>query len=74
MNNSIELTTRYCFRCKGMAVLDPAHLSILPTILSRAQLLLTKAQFQEGEEEEVWKVINGLQIYANMLDSINIGD
>lgn len=68
-----ELTTRYCFRCKNMAVLDMGHLRLLPMVLDRTRYLLMKAKFSESDDiEEAWGVQDSLFIYKNILEGLSV--
>lgn len=67
-----ELTTRYCFRCKNMAVLDMGHLRLLPMVLDRARYLLMKGKYEGDDAEEAWGVQDSLSIYKNILEGLSI--
>lgn len=68
-----ETTTRYCFRCKNMAVLDLGHIRLLPMVLARARFLLMRAKFSDGEDvEEAWGVQESLLIYRNILEGLSV--
>lgn len=68
-----ESETRYCFRCRNMAVIDMGHLRLLPMVMDRARHLLLKGKFESQEEtEDAWHTQDSLAIYKNILESVTI--
>jgi hypothetical protein len=61
--------TQFCFRCKGMAVVDKSLFKYLPSVLNRAAFLLGD-NLVYTDEEEVWNLKRSLREYAIMVEGM----
>ena len=60
--------TRYCFRCRGLAVIDKSFLIYLPGVLNRAAELL--ATVKTDDEDELYNLRIALKQYSIMLGAM----
>lgn len=61
--------TQHCFRCKGLMVVDPATIKILPGLLYRAAKRIDEANYEHGALDYDSLAID-LRAIAVLLDMI----